>query len=191
MHTLTHTWAYTCYLDTVPRLPRHHCFISHAIQPNLREESEPQEYGSSQMVNLSAKKHSRAPPTLMKCCFAKSISHHQFSLSSIYCACTASHPWCEARNCRSRALHSTARPRQSWAGYKLGCLARSALTPNLSLFALLQAGTFKRDYVLKNIEGQRLKWNDDEDLQPSETKSLFVCVCDCVSGESDTASLQF
>lgn len=139
-HTCVHIHAtYTLYPNSLTIT-----FSCYVIQPNLREVSEPKEYGSSQMVNLSAKKRSRAPPTIMKCCFTPSISHHQFSLSSIRCICTASHPRCEAWNCRSRALYSTARPRQSWASYKLGCLARLGLTLNLSLFALLQAGTFKK-----------------------------------------------
>lgn len=113
MHTETYTCAYTCYLHTGLRLPHCHCLSHQSHNPTKSERSE---WTRGIWILTDGKSesqiYSRAAPPLMKCCFTPSISHHQFSLSSIYCISTASYPWCEAWNCRSRALHSTARPHQ-------------------------------------------------------------------------------
>lgn len=164
MHFHAHVYTHVTYTHH----HHHHCccLIRHVIHPGLREEGEPEQYGSSQTVNLWAKNYSGSPPAVINCCFTPSI----FFIAHLVWLQCFTHP-CAAHGVKHEIAEVglfSQRPSLIRAErFKPGCLACWALTLNLSLFTLVQAGTFKRDYVLKNIEGQRLEWSNDKDLPPS------------------------
>lgn len=126
-------------------LPHYHSVITRVILPNLTEVSEPDEYGSSQMVNQRARDYSEASLTIMKRRFTPSPL---LIIHLLYLHCFILTVW-------SMKLQKQCNWLKHQASSELSELSLLGFSSEpFTVRTSIGLHFFERDYILRNMKGK-------------------------------------